>query len=175
MISALSSKPHVSYYLLIEDSPWCHWSPPLAGGFSCGWNMSLTESSDSWQIHSDVSETYFLEGHRGLEIDSSLMCFGREFVEENFTEESKGSHMWPQMRAKGPAYTSSPWLPLLPLFWTAFGIKCHLWFFTEKLKHCLPLWTEEMPHREWSFRVITFVSTGSCHWIIHLYTLAHFL
>lgn len=54
--------------------------------------MSLTESSDSGQIHSEVSETYFLEGHHGLEIDSSLMRFGRELVRK-ISEESKESHM----------------------------------------------------------------------------------
>lgn len=49
--------------------------------------MSLTESSDSWQIHSEVSEAYTLEGHRGLEIDSTLMRFGRKSERENRAEE----------------------------------------------------------------------------------------
>lgn len=47
--------------------------------------MSLVESSDSWQIHSEVSETYFLEGHHGLEIDNPLVGFGMEFGEEKQT------------------------------------------------------------------------------------------
>lgn len=53
--------------------------------------MSLTESSDSWQIHSEVSEAYTLEGHRGLEIDSTLMRSGREVGEGK--QSRGGSHM----------------------------------------------------------------------------------
>lgn len=53
--------------------------------------MSLTEASDSWQIHSEVSEAYTLEGHHGLEIDSTLMRFGREVRERK--QNRVGSHM----------------------------------------------------------------------------------
>lgn len=53
--------------------------------------MSLTESSDSWRIHSEVSEAYTLEGHRGLEIDRTLVRSGRGVGEGK--QSRGGSHM----------------------------------------------------------------------------------
>lgn len=68
--------------------------------------MSLTEASDSWQIHSEVSEAYTLEGHHGLEIDSTLMRFGREVGEGK--QSRAGSHMcdyrWRQKARHTPAH-----------------------------------------------------------------------
>lgn len=99
--------------------------------------MSHTESSDSWQVHSEVSETYILEGHHGLEIDSALMCFGREFGEEK--QNRVRSHTCDYRWGQRPGVQQLTLVAMASIALDGIWIKCHIWLFIEELKYCLPL------------------------------------